>query len=137
MLAIQSYFHPFEGFKPLIIQDDWQVAQLNYAPELAGSAIRQVERHLMTDEVFVLVKGSSVLLVSEFEEPFNWQVAPMVPGITYNIPAGAWHCIAMFPDDLVMIVEKSGTHESDVEYYDLSNGEYAELQRALCVKGGQ
>lgn len=130
--AIESYFHTGPGYNPFLISEGWQVAQLNYMPELAAGALRRVERHNGTAEVFILFEGRSVLIAgTEEERGLGMEIQAMRPGVTYNIPAGTWHAIAMSPADAVIIVEKSHTHVHDVEYRDLSPRELDELQTLL------
>jgi ureidoglycolate hydrolase len=132
MSMIESYFHDGLGYNPFLIREGWQVAQLNHLPELAPQAIRRIERHNATDEVFILVEGNSVLIAAE-ETPdgLQWDACGMEPGVTYNIPTGMWHSIAMTPADLVIIVENANTHLNDVEYRDLSDEERAALQAVV------
>jgi hypothetical protein len=129
MNMIESYFHDGLGYNPFLIRDGWQVAQLNFLPDFAPEAIHRVERHNATDEVFILVEGESVLIAAE-ESPngLQFETIPMEPGVTYNIPTGMWHTIAMYASDLVIIVEKSETHLNDVEYRPLSPEERSSLQ---------
>lgn len=101
-------------------------------PELCAEAIRRVERHDATDEVFILFKGSAILIAdTEACGDFTFEVCRMEPCVTYNIPAGVWHAIAMTPDDVVMIVEKDNTHLNDVTYRDLTTPGYTALQMAI------
>jgi len=118
--TIEEYYHSGFGYNPFLIRPAWQVAQLNYAPELALSAIHQVERHNQTDEVFILCDGESVLITAL---EGRIETCRMKPAVTYNIPAGVWHAIAMQPEDVVLIVENSNTHLNDVEYRPLSRSE--------------
>ena len=46
-----------EGYRPLIDFGTWRVAFLRYLDELYPPAIDSFERHLETDEVFVLVEN--------------------------------------------------------------------------------
>jgi hypothetical protein len=135
MNLIESYFHDGLGYNPFLIRDGWQVAQLNFLPELAPDAIRRVERHNATDEVFILCEGASVLIAAE-ETPdgLQFETCRMEPGVTYNVPTGAWHSIAMFPADLVIIVEKSDTHLNDVEFRDLSEAEIRQMQSMIVAE---
>lgn len=129
MQTIEKYYHSGSGYNPFLIRPAWQVAQLNYAPELALSAIHQVERHNATDEVFILFGGESVLITAL--EDGCIETCRMQPAVTYNIPAGVWHAIAMQPQDVVLIVENSNTHLNDVEYRRLSPSELRDLADAL------
>jgi hypothetical protein len=130
---IETLFHCGPGYSPHLIRDGWQVAQLNYLPELHWAAIHRVERHRQTDEVFVLCKGGAVLTAAvDCEAGLLFQVVRMKTGVTYNIPSGVWHNIAMTPDDLVIIVEKNNTHLADVEYREFTPDERASWHCALA-----
>src|ERR1041385_2755875 len=126
-MMIERYFHEGTGYNPFLIRRGWQVAQLNYRQDLQPSALRRVEQHRDTDEVFILVQGSSVLVAAE-DTPrgFRFEPVRLEPGVTYNAPAGVWHAIAMAPHDLVIIIENANTHGDDVTYRDLSESEYSE-----------
>jgi len=136
MQTIEKYYHWGTGYNPFLIRHGWQVAQLNYAPELSFGAINRVERHVATDEVFILFKGKSVLITaSEDAGSLCIETCAMQPGVTHNIPAGVWHAIAMQPEDIVLIVENSYTHRDDVEYRDLDPLESKNLIEALVGEG--
>jgi hypothetical protein len=135
---IETYFHCGPGYCPHLIREGWQVAQLNYLPELHRTFIHRVERHRQTDEVFVLCNGGSILTAAaECEAGLKFEVVRMKTGVTYNIPAGVWHNIAMMPDDLVIIVEKNNTHLADLEYRDFTPVESASWHHSLAQLGRQ
>lgn len=115
-LLIETYSQAAEGYHPLLIRAGWQVAQLNYLPGLRISALRQMDRHLATDEVFISLKGAAVLIAAE-ETPagLRFVALRMIRGVAYNIPAGRWHNIAMRPEDSVIIVERANTHREDCD----------------------
>jgi mannose-6-phosphate isomerase-like protein (cupin superfamily) len=133
---IEQYFHEGDGYNPFLIRQGWQVAQLNYQTDLQAPALHRVECHRQTDEVFILFQGRSVLVVAE-ESPhgLRFECVRLQPGVTYNIPAGVWHAIAMEPRDMVIIVENANTHLNDVTYRDLKESEYRELQEAIAAAG--
>src|SRR5258708_1902669 len=121
MIVIERYSPKGAGYNPFLIRNGWQVAQLNYRADLQASALRRVERHRDTDEVFIMIQGSSVLLAAEdTSSGFRFESVRLQPGVTYNIPAGLWHAIAMSPHDIVIIVENANTHLDDVTYRDLN-----------------
>ncbi len=134
---IERYFNEEAGYEPILIRDGWQIGHLNFMPGLAADAIDRVERHQRTDEVFILFRGSSLLVAGE-ETPagLRLEVVAMEPGVTYNIPASCWHTIAMAPGDLVLIVERDGTHLEDVEYRSLDDAERASLKALLEAAPG-
>ncbi len=130
---IESYYHEGPGYKPFLIREGWQVAQLNYLPRLDPPEIRRVERHMATDEVFILFQGKSILIVAqETANGMRFAAQLMKPGVTYNIPAGMWHSITMMPGDIVIIVEKSNTHLNDVTYHNLGAEEYTAFQASIA-----
>jgi hypothetical protein len=55
LLEIREYTG--EGFRPLVFFNGWRVAVLNYIEEIHPERNNRMERHLETDEVFVLAKG--------------------------------------------------------------------------------
>ena len=74
-----------------------------------------------SDEVFILFKGEAVLIAAKPDDKdVHFECVKMKPGVTYNIPAGTWHNIAMDPEVEIIIVEKSDTHKQDCAYLDLT-----------------
>lgn len=129
---IETYSHPGEGYNPFFIKDNWQVAQLNYMPALDVLNIEKLEKHVHTDEVFILFKGTAVLVAAEEQETyFAYQCINMKQGVTYNIPANRWHAIAMEKDAEIIIVEKSNTHLGDVVYKPLTPEEKPGLDKQI------
>ena len=129
---IEIYKIKESGYHPFMIREGWQVAQLNFVEEQRTDNINKVEVHNHTDEVFILLKGKAILILAEFKEKKPvFQVLLMEPLVTYNIPKGDWHNIAMEKGSEVLIVEKSDTHLNDVSYLELSPDEIAELRKKI------
>jgi ureidoglycolate hydrolase len=129
---IETFFHEGEGYNPFLISDGWQVAQLNFLPGHEPENIKRVEVHLQTDEVFVLIKGKAVLItVVDPDGDFVTKCTAMETGVTYNIPAGVWHNIAMDKNAQMIIVEKNNTHQNDVTYRVLNEHERNTLKTAM------
>jgi len=129
---IETYTHPGEGYNPFFIKDNWQVAQLNYTPDQDIFGIKKMDKHGQTDEVFILLRGTAVLIAAEEHATgFTFQCVRMKPGITYNIPVNVWHNIATEKDAELIIVEKSNTHLGDFEYKPLSQQEKSGLNRQI------
>ena len=92
----------FDGndFQVMAQFEGWKIGLLRISDRF--SAYRQEERHLLTDEVFVLLEGEAVLYVEG--EQFS-----METGTLYNVKKGAWHHIVVSSDATVMVVENSNT----------------------------
>ena len=86
--------------------EGWKIGLLRHSERF--SACRQMERHLLTDEVFVLLSGSAVLYVEQ-------EQIPMESNTIYNVKKGVWHHIVVSEDATVMVVENSSTSKENTE----------------------
>ncbi len=100
-----------EGYKALMDSDGWRVAFLRYNDRF--SAYDQVERHMETDEIFLLLTGHAVLWVED--EPVVLEECKMV-----NVRRGVWHHIVVTPGTTVMIVENADTNAGNTERISLA-----------------
>ena len=103
-----------EGFRALVTYGSWRVAIINFAERLRKENFTRIERHLETDEVFILVEGSAVLVVGS-----ECRRIPMEKGKVYNIKKCSWHHILMDPPDpatKVIVVENADTSAENTEY---------------------
>lgn len=101
-----------EGYSPLISFNGWRVAVANYCERLKEENICRVERHLKTDEVFILMQGEATLHIGKELKPY-----PMETGKFYNVRRGEWHCITMSEGAKVAIVENDDTCDENSEKY--------------------
>ena len=51
------------GYKPLVSYNGWRVAVANCAQKWVDGQLTYMERHLLTDEVFVLLLGEVAFLL--------------------------------------------------------------------------
>ncbi|MDD3139555.1 MAG: hypothetical protein PHX08_11355 [Lachnospiraceae bacterium] len=124
MKKIKKYYHTKEGYNPFLIREGWQVAQLNYLPKHGFDDVDKVEVHKQTDEVFILMNGEAILIEAEINTTsISFEFTKMEKLVTYNIPSGTWHNIAMSKEARVIIVENSNTHLNDVGYIALDNAQ--------------
>ncbi|HUH96601.1 MAG TPA: hypothetical protein VLZ89_04530 [Anaerolineales bacterium] len=116
------------GFRPLVFFGSWRVAILRYLDELQPDHIASMERHLETDEVFVLLCGRGTLILGgNGMRCAGVQPQPMEIGRIYNVKRLAWHTILLSLDASVLLVENSDTDEHNSEYDQLSAGQRAEI----------
>jgi len=134
MKLITTYQHDGEGYNPFLIRDEWQVAQLNYMPGQGIDDILKIDVHWKTDEVFVLVAGTAMLIAACREaDQVVFELVNMQQGVVYNIPKGVWHNIAMFKDARVLIIENKNTHLGDFEFYYLTELQKEMLNRQIIA----
>ena len=100
--------HTFSGddFKILTMFEGWKIGFLRYSERF--SEFNQLERHINTDEVFVLLEGSATLHTEK-------ENVKMEKCSVYNIPKGEWHHITVSKDATVMVVENSDTSKENTE----------------------
>ena len=110
-----------EGYRPLVDFGTWRVAFLRFLDELIPENIYRVERHVETDEVFVLLHGQAVLFLGEGEntiETLHHEV--MQPGKLYNVRKYAWHTCVLSRDATILLVENKDTGMKNTDYIELS-----------------
>lgn len=108
------------GFKPLIFFKDWRVATLCYCEDLYPPAISFVERHMETDEIFILLHGQATLLNGGREAVVSrLEAEPMQALKAYNFTLGTWHGVVMSRDAVIALVENADTGKENSEYFQL------------------
>ncbi len=100
------------GYDRTMIFKTWCVAFLTQDDEYTKNTY--MERHMETDEVFVLLKGEATLYIGLDRTPVE-----MEPCKLYNVTVGTWHNIVCSADASVLIAENSDTDRSNTEYFDL------------------
>ena len=77
-----------------------------------------LERHLKTDEVFVLLSGKATLYVHD-DAVDRTESTEMQPLKVYNVPRNTWHHIVVSEDASVLVVENRGTAKENTERRNL------------------
>ncbi len=132
MSLIETYQNKEVRHYPFVIRDGWQVAQLNYTDEQHIENIDKIEIHNKTEEVFVLLTGRAVLILTTIvDDVLSFEVTLMKSTNAYNIPVNVWHNIAMEKGSEVLIVEKSNKHLGDIEYFYLNEKQKADLNEEV------
>lgn len=104
-----------EGYQPLVDFETWRVAVLRYIDELLPEKIENVECHLETDEVFILVEGKCILFLADVQDGqiIKVHAVDMVPKKLYTIKQGVYHTHTLSRDAHVIIVENQDTGASN------------------------
>lgn len=130
MKGLDILEHDGTEYRRLVNNARWTLASLNWAPRFDEKNLIEMERHNLTDEVFVLLKGKATLLVGE-----QACRVEMVPLKYYNIRAGIWHHIIVSEDARVLVAENADTSKDNTEYLSLETGEiyrkYPEFEEIL------
>ena len=117
-----------EGYKPLVDFGTWRVAFLRYIDELIPENIHRLERHVETDEVFVLLAGEAILFFGEGENEIEALTSlKMKPGKLYNVRKNAWHCCVLSRDATILLVENNDTGKENTDYVALEPSQKEQL----------
>lgn len=108
---IEIYSTEREGYSPLVRHGAWRIAVVNSCERLLENNLVRIERHLKTDEAFVLLYGGARLFVGERRESCDLEL-----GKIYNVKLGAWHAVALEENSSVLIVENDDTSPENTEY---------------------
>ena len=120
MSGLEILTHTEPGFKPLINFGSWRVACSNGPEQYKNKEVTSLSRHMETDEVFVLMKGSNLLLTAgNGKSPGKVTKTWMEPGKLYNVTKGTWHGSIQMPGTMVLIVENRDTGKENSESKDI------------------
>lgn len=99
-----------DGYKPVIDYETWRVAVLRYCEELERPNITSMQKHMESDEVFVLLTGSCTLFIGgQGNRIDEIEAVPLSPLKMYNVKKGTWHTHSLEKDTTVLIVENQNT----------------------------
>lgn len=131
-IEITEYTAP--GYAPVIDYESWRVAVLNDCEELEVPNLKTMQRHLLSDEVFVLLKGSVTLFVGGSGDSVGKiHSVTLMPYKCYNVKAGVWHTHTLAPESSVLIVENRDTCDANSPTVKLNERQIEELR--ACVVG--
>jgi mannose-6-phosphate isomerase-like protein (cupin superfamily) len=111
MEGVEILFSMEEGYKPQVHFEAWRVAILKYADRFDRKNLYRIERHHLTDEVFVLLEGEATLVIGE-----ECEECQMEANKIYNVKKDVWHHIILSFDARVLIVENDNTGIENTEY---------------------
>lgn len=91
-------------FKAVKSFEGWKIGILRYSERF--SAFDRLEKHIKTDEVFVLLCGTATLYTEN--ESFEMEASKL-----YSVAKGEWHHITVSPEAKVLVIENSNTSEEN------------------------
>ena len=108
MQDLEIFSYEGEGYQRTMHFESWRVAIANFGPHFDAERYRYLERHLLTDEAFVLLDGSAVLHTDD-------QSLELELFKVYNVPRETWHHIVVSRDAKVLVVENRSTSKENTE----------------------
>jgi ureidoglycolate hydrolase len=111
-----------QKFKPVLSFDGWRIAMLRHSHATDMNFFHQVERHNLTNEVFIMTCGKAQLIVCENgDSPGEIYIFPMKTNVAYNIPQSVWHHAILSEDAHIIIFEKADTARENSNYHELDD----------------
>lgn len=127
---LEVHAHDGPDYKPLIDYMSWRVALMNYTSDLLPEKINRMQKHLETDEVFVLLAGRCILFLGEGEERVtSIHAVDMEPYRLYNVKKDCWHSHTFSEEARVLIVENRDTVDANSPFTGLSPEQQQEIVR--------
>lgn len=131
-MDIEIKEHTAPGYAPVIDYESWRVAVLNDCEELEVPNLKTMQKHLLSDEVFVLSKGSVTLFMGGCGDSVGKiRSVTLEPYKCYNVKAGVWHTHTLAPESSVLIVENRDTCDANSPTVKLNERQIEELR--ACV----
>lgn len=128
---IQVYHYEGEGLQVSYDNTKWIVGVKNYKPASDVQFMDCLERHLLTDELFVPITAGSKIVSLALEEGAELRVQKMEVGRIYSVPQGLWHNAVMEPGGKIILIERPGTGVDNSEFRKLSSAERETLSELV------
>ena len=102
-----------EGYMTKHSFESWRVGLITPAERF--ETITYLERHNLTDEIFILLTGRAVLIGRDED---GIHLIPLETGKLYCVPKAYWHNIRIYENSVVAVVENADTSKENTEYID-------------------
>ena len=113
--GVDIYDYKNDNYMTVMRYGAWRIAYLNNGDKFFEKNFQRIERHLQTDEAFILLEGEATLIIGE-----ELNRIKMEPHKVYNVPKGVWHHIFTGEGTRVVIVENEDTGADNSEYMSVS-----------------
>ena len=110
-----------DGFSTLVTFEGWKVAFITHSVQY--DELREMKRHMQTDEVFSLIDGSATFYIVDGNEIITIDAEK---GKVYNVKKGTWHHVKVSKDGLLIVTENSNTTKENTQSRILSEKEIKE-----------
>lgn len=122
-----------EGLMRVVESGDWFVGIKNWKPANDAAHFDCMERHMQTDEVFVLLEGGCTLLVDQSADNgcSDIRCVRMEKNKVYCIHPAVWHNTITTREAKLILMENRNTSMANSEVRTLSPEEIAALQKQI------
>ena len=128
-MTILNYAFTGEGMQRVFENEKWTVGIKNWKPANDVTGIDCLERHNLTDELFVLVEGACTLVyANETDNGLEFGAVKMEKDKVYNIPATLWHNTITQKDTKMILIEDSNTSMDNSDILNLDEAQIATVR---------
>lgn len=107
------------GFCPIIRNSNFLCAFITPSAAYSFGKVSEMKRHNDTDEVFVLLEGSAVLITKD-DIKEKCQVTNLSLGTAYTVKAGTWHYLALSNNGKVFVTESGNIDPKNTDVANVS-----------------
>ena len=119
-MTILNYEFSGEGMQRVFENEKWTVGIKNWKPANDVTGVDCLERHNLTDELFVLIEGACTLVYAhETEIGLEFGSVKMEKDKVDNIPATLWHNTITQKDTKMILIEDSNTSMDNSDILNL------------------
>lgn len=109
-MTVESFAYEGEGIKNVYLNEKWLIAIKNWREANDVEQISRLEVHFKTDEQFVLLAGSAVLIYAEnLDETSKIQATKLEHGKVFHVPQNLWFNNVLSKDAKIIYIEDSDT----------------------------
>ena len=131
-MEILKYAYEGEGLTRVFENAKWMVGIKNWKPANDICGINNLERHNLTDELFILLAGHCTLLfANETPDGLKIEKVEMEPMKVYNIPATLWHNTVTQKDTKMALIEDSSTGSANSDVINLTEEQIAYVHQLV------
>lgn len=105
-----------KGFEVVFQNENFKCAFITAAEQYAFGPVKQMKRHNKTDEIFVLMSGSAVMLTFEDD---SFLETPLKENAAFNVTRGTWHYLAVSDDAKIFVTENADTSADNTDVLEL------------------
>lgn len=112
-MSVDVFSYDGPGIQTVYQNDEWLVAIKNWREANDIDRISRLEVHFKTDEQFVLLAGSTVLIhARDLNDSSEICVTKLEPGKVFQVPKGLWFNNVMSKDAKLIYIEAADTKEA-------------------------
>ena len=136
MSDLIEYEHEGKECQRVYEKKEWMIGIKNYKPENDISNIDCLERHNETDELFVLLRGTCILLYALedlINDSLELKAISMELDKVYNIPKGLWHNTITQQETKLILIEAASTSQQNSNVIPLSYDQIARAKELISA----